>query len=63
MVSKLFAKFQPDVVMHLVSESHVDRSIDGSAEFIQTNIVGILVLLECAREYWKQLFVDSRFLF
>jgi len=55
LVSKLFADLQPDVVMHLAAESHVDRSIDGPAEFIQTNIVGTLVMLECAREYWKQL--------
>jgi dTDP-glucose 4,6-dehydratase len=55
LVSKLFADFKPDVVMHLAAESHVDRSIDGPAEFIQTNIVGTSVMLECAREYWKQL--------
>lgn len=55
LVSKLFAEFQPDVVMHLAAESHVDRSIDGPAEFIQTNIVGTSVMLECAREYWKEL--------
>ncbi|SIT68307.1 dTDP-glucose 4,6-dehydratase [Ectothiorhodosinus mongolicus] len=55
LVSKLFADFKPDVVMHLAAESHVDRSIDGPAEFIQTNIVGTSVMLECALEYWKQL--------
>lgn len=55
LVSKLFADFHPDVVMHLAAESHVDRSIDGPAEFIRTNIVGTSVMLECAREYWKQL--------
>ena len=52
LVSKLFAKFQPDVVMHLAAESHVDRSIDGPAEFVQTNIVGTYVILEAAREHW-----------
>jgi dTDP-glucose 4,6-dehydratase len=55
LVSRLFADFKPDVVMHLAAESHVDRSIDGPAEFIQTNIVGTSVMLECAREYWKGL--------
>ena len=63
LVAKLFADFQPDVVMHLAAESHVDRSIDGPAEFIQTNIVGASVMLECAREYWKQLPADNRFRF
>jgi dTDP-glucose 4,6-dehydratase len=63
LVSKLFVDFQPDVVMHLAAESHVDRSIDGPAEFIQTNIVGTSVMLECTREYWKQLPADNRFCF
>jgi dTDP-glucose 4,6-dehydratase len=63
LVSKLFADFQPDVVMHLAAESHVDRSIDGPAEFIQTNIVGTSVMLECAREYWKALPANNPFRF
>jgi dTDP-glucose 4,6-dehydratase len=63
LVSQLFIQFQPDVVMHFAAESHVDRSIDGPAEFIQTNIVGTSVMLECAREYWKQLPADNRFRF
>lgn len=46
---------QPDVVMHLAAESHVDRSIDGPAAFIQTNIVGTYTLLEAARSYWQGL--------
>src|SRR5690554_1892337 len=50
-----FAEYQPDVVMHLAAESHVDRSIDGPAEFIRTNVVGTSVLLEAARGYWKGL--------
>lgn len=54
-VSELFTKFQPDAVMHLAAESHVDRSIDGPAEFIQTNIVGTYILLEEAKKYWLQL--------
>jgi dTDP-glucose 4,6-dehydratase len=63
LVSKLFADFKPDVVMHLAAESHVDRSIDGPAEFIQTNIVGTSVMLECAREYWKGLPAGNTFRF
>lgn len=51
----LFNKYQPDVVMHLAAESHVDRSIDGPAAFIETNIVGTYTLLEAARNYWKDL--------
>lgn len=51
----IFAKHQPDVVMHLAAESHVDRSIDGPAAFIETNIVGTYTLLEAARQYWKDL--------
>ncbi len=52
--------FQPDAVMHLAAESHVDRSIDGPAEFIQTNIVGTYTLLEVARQYWNGLDTDRR---
>jgi dTDP-glucose 4,6-dehydratase len=52
-VSKLFKEFQPDIVMHLAAESHVDRSIDAPANFIQTNVIGTSVMLECAREYWS----------
>uniref|UniRef100_UPI004048CC5A dTDP-glucose 4,6-dehydratase n=1 Tax=Rheinheimera sp. TaxID=1869214 RepID=UPI004048CC5A len=51
----LFAKHQPDAVMHLAAESHVDRSIDGPAAFIETNIIGTYTLLEAARQYWKDL--------
>ncbi len=51
----VFAEFRPDAVMHLAAESHVDRSIDGPAEFIQTNIVGTYTLLEAARSYWNGL--------
>jgi dTDP-glucose 4,6-dehydratase len=52
---KVFEQYQPDIVMHLAAESHVDRSIDGPAEFVRTNVVGTSVLLEAAREYWSQL--------
>ena len=51
----VFAEHKPDVVMHLAAESHVDRSIDGPGEFIQTNIVGTYTLLEAARAYRSQL--------
>ena len=47
---QVFATHQPDAVMHLAAESHVDRSIDGPADFIQTNIVGTFILLEEARQ-------------
>ncbi|BCE00599.1 dTDP-glucose 4,6-dehydratase [Marinicellulosiphila megalodicopiae] len=52
---EVFKKLQPDAVMHLAAESHVDRSIDGPAEFMQTNIIGTFILLEAAREYWNTL--------
>ena len=51
-LKRVFAEHQPDAVMHLAAESHVDRSIDGPDEFIQTNIVGTYNLLEVARAYW-----------
>ncbi len=54
-IAELFSDFQPDAVMHLAAESHVDRSIDGPAAFIETNIVGTYTMLECAREYWAGL--------
>lgn len=52
--------FQPDVIMHLAAESHVDRSIDGPAAFIQTNIVGTYTLLEVTRKYWLTLNEDKK---
>ena len=54
-ISALLDDFQPDAVMHLAAESHVDRSIDGPSAFIQTNMVGTYTMLECAREYWTAL--------
>ena len=54
-LDRLFQQHQPDAVMHLAAESHVDRSIDGPAEFIQTNIIGTYNLLEAARSYWNSL--------
>ncbi|WP_447926368.1 dTDP-glucose 4,6-dehydratase [Vreelandella sp. EE27] len=59
-MQQLFDTHKPDVVMHLAAESHVDRSIDGPAEFIQTNVVGTAVLLEAARSYWNGLDDERR---
>lgn len=54
-VKKVFENYNPDKIMHLAAESHVDRSIDGPSEFIQTNIVGTYNLLEISKEYWLSL--------
>nr|WP_313016083.1 dTDP-glucose 4,6-dehydratase [Moraxella sp. CTOTU48841] len=64
-MTKAFDDFEPDIVMHLAAESHVDRSIDGPMDFIQTNIIGTYTLLEVARNYWQNLTEDkkSRFKF
>lgn len=59
-VSKLFQEHKPDGIMHLAAESHVDRSIDGPAAFIQTNIIGTYSLLEAARGYWNTLPEDKK---
>ncbi|NOH80825.1 dTDP-glucose 4,6-dehydratase [Vibrio sp. RE86] len=62
-LKRLFELHQPDIVMHLAAESHVDRSIDGPSAFIQTNIVGTYTLLETARCYWQNLSEDKKALF
>jgi dTDP-glucose 4,6-dehydratase len=54
-MAEVFSGYRPDVVMHLAAESHVDRSIDGPAAFIQTNIIGTYLLLETALTYWRAL--------
>ena len=54
-VQRIFKEHQPDKVMHLAAESHVDRSIDGPLDFVKTNILGTSVLLEIARKYWENL--------
>ena len=59
-IQRVFERYQPNVVMHLAAESHVDRSIDGPVDFIQTNIVGTFTLLEEARKYWNKLAEDER---
>ena len=56
----VFKRNQPDIVMHLAAESHVDRSIDGPADFIQTNIVGTFTLLEQSKKYWQSLKDDKK---
>jgi dTDP-glucose 4,6-dehydratase len=54
-MQRVFEKHQPDIVLHLAAESHVDRSIDGPSAFVETNVVGTYVLLEVARSYWARL--------
>ncbi|MGL5489480.1 MAG: GDP-mannose 4,6-dehydratase, partial [Shewanella sp.] len=54
-LDRVFTQYQPDAVMHLAAESHVDRSITGPADFIETNIIGTYMLLEAARAYWSSL--------
>lgn len=60
LVGRLLADFQPDVIAHLAAESHVDRSIDGPGEFIQTNLVGTYTMLAAALDYWRGLEADRR---
>ncbi len=60
-VKAVFDRFQPDAVMHLAAESHVDRSIDNPLEFVQTNVMGTANLLNIATEYWKKSGRDFRF--
>jgi dTDP-glucose 4,6-dehydratase len=57
---RIFRQHRPSAVMHLAAESHVDRSIDGPAPFIETNVVGTCTLLEAAREYWTAADTDTR---
>jgi dTDP-glucose 4,6-dehydratase len=58
-IRQAIMEFRPDRIMHLAAESHVDRSITGAAEFIETNVIGTFALLEAAREYWSGLRGDS----
>jgi dTDP-glucose 4,6-dehydratase len=55
LVARLLEEFRPDIIAHLAAESHVDRSIDGPAEFIQTNVVGTFTLLQAALDHWRRL--------
>ena len=60
LVASLLATHRPDAIVNFAAESHVDRSIDGPAAFVQTNVVGTLNLLECARDHWKSLEGEAR---
>ncbi len=62
-LDRVFNEHKPDVVMHLAAESHVDRSIDGPAAFIETNIVGTYILLEATRRYWNKLSQEKQQIF
>jgi dTDP-glucose 4,6-dehydratase len=59
-LDRVLAQHQPDAIMHLAAESHVDRSIDGPADFIETNIVGTYTLLEATRQYWQTMVADRK---
>jgi dTDP-glucose 4,6-dehydratase len=59
-INEVFERYQPQLVMHLAAESHVDRSISGPSDFIQTNIVGTYTLLETSRAYWNTLDSDAK---
>jgi dTDP-glucose 4,6-dehydratase len=59
-LDRVFKQYKPDALMHLAAESHVDRSITGPSDFIQTNIVGTYTLLEATREYWNTLSADAK---
>ena len=62
-LDQLFENFKPDAVMHLAAESHVDRSISGPADFIETNIIGTYQLLEATRQYWNSLVEPQKLAF
>ncbi|CAK7261971.1 MULTISPECIES: dTDP-glucose 4,6-dehydratase [unclassified Shinella] len=62
-LARTLAEFQPDRIMHLAAESHVDRSINGAQDFVNTNIVGTFTLLECARAYWSDLEAERKQIF
>ena len=59
-IQRVLIEHQPDIIMHLAAESHVDRSIDGPGDFIQTNIIGTYNLLEQSREYWTSLDAEKK---
>jgi dTDP-glucose 4,6-dehydratase len=63
LLDEIFSRFKPNVLMHLAAESHVDRSIDGPSDFIQTNIVGTFNILESSRSYWSSINDKSNFVF
>lgn len=59
-MSEAMTSFKPDRIMHLAAESHVDRSINGAGDFVQTNVIGTFSLLEAARQYWGDLPAEHR---
>lgn len=59
-MDEAISAFRPDRIMHLAAESHVDRSITGAADFVQTNVVGTFTLLDAARAYWSELKAEAR---
>ena len=59
-ITRAIEEFQPDRIMHLAAESHVDRSITGAGDFVTTNVVGTFTMLECARQYWNMLDEDRK---
>jgi dTDP-glucose 4,6-dehydratase len=59
-VAKQIANFAPNIITHLAAESHVDRSVDGPAAFIETNLVGTFVMLQAALDYWRQMPADAQ---
>lgn len=59
-LDRVFTQHQPNAVMHLAAESHVDRSINSAGEFIQTNIIGTFTLLEAARQYWQTMLPEKQ---
>ena len=61
-IRRIFKNYRPDIILHLAAETHVDRSIDEPSDFIQTNVMGTLVMLESAREYWNSR-KNKKFLF
>ena len=63
LVARVLAEFRPAAIVHLAAESHVDRSIDGPAAFVQTNVVGTFTLLEAARKYWSDLSAAEKLAF
>ena len=61
LVANLLEQYRPDKVINFAAESHVDRSIDGPAAFVQTNVVGTLSLLEAVRDYWRDSPADAEY--
>lgn len=59
-VERVFSQYNPDAIMHLAAESHVDRSIDGPADFVMTNVVGTYNLLDAAKQYWSSLEAENK---